>query len=210
MECCIGFGGFPSHSSCKLKAAVVGIPKLLIEIDTKSVVLALANCQYAALSYVWGVLYISQLHHRSLSRGPNGWLLGLNWAEVPQTIKDAMSLCKLLSISFFWVDALCIEEYYRDLFANCNTELSEQMSNIYGGAYLTIVAAAGDDLWAGLPGIRKGSRVALQQSVVVGGMLLASVQTSPGDIMRSTTWNSRAWTCQEGFLSNRFLIFTEH
>lgn len=210
MECCIGFDGSLGHSSCKPKAAVAGIPKLLVEINTKSVVSAPADCQYAALSYVWGAPHISQLHHRNLSRGPNGWLLDPNWAEVPQTIKDAMLLCELLSIPFLWVDVLCIEEYHRDSFASCNTELSEQMSNIYGGAYLTIVAAAGDDSWAGLPGIRKGSRVVLQQSVIVGGMLLASVQTSPRDTMRSTTWNRRAWTCQEGFLSNRLLIFTKH
>jgi hypothetical protein len=198
------------HQSCEPKAALPAIPKLLIEVDTKSVIHASADCQYAALSYVWGPPHISQLRHKDLPRGANGWLLKPSWATVPQTIKDAMSLCVSLSIPFLWVDALCIEEYQRDSSANCNTELSEQMSTIYGAAHLTIVAAAGDDSWAGLPGVRKGSRAVLQQTAVVGSLLLASVQNSPSDIMESTTWNRRAWTCQEGYLSARLLIFTKH
>lgn len=58
--------------------------------------------------------------------------------------------------------------------------------------------------------MRQGSRVSLQQSAVVDGILLANVQTSPRDAINPTSWSRRAGTCQEGFLSNRLLIFTTH
>jgi hypothetical protein len=44
IEDCIGFGGSLGYSTCKPKTAVAGIPKLLIEINTKSVVLPPADC----------------------------------------------------------------------------------------------------------------------------------------------------------------------
>lgn len=147
---CIGCGKWTGHEWCKPKARLPGTPRLVIDIDTKAVVIAEANCQCAALSYVWGPPHVSKLHHGDPSREPQGWPLAPTWARVPQIIKDANALCQLLSIPFLWVAALCIEEFERDLSANCNTALSEQMSNIYGGAHLTIVAAAGDDSWAGL------------------------------------------------------------
>jgi hypothetical protein len=39
-------------------------------------------------------------------------------------------------------------------------------------------------------------------------MALASVLAPPDKAIKSTVWSTRAWTCQENFLSERLLIFT--
>ncbi|KAG0650933.1 hypothetical protein D0Z07_2231 [Hyphodiscus hymeniophilus] len=210
LDSCMGSGDEIRHTDCKPQSTAMGVPSLLIEIASKSIITASPQSKYAALSYVWGSADIPQLHHKDLVRGDHGWSLQDVWERVPQTIKDAILLCEMLSLPFLWVDALCIDEFLRDSFSNGSTELAEQMSVIYGGAQLTIVAAAGDNSWAGLAGVRNGSRSVLQKSVQVEGMTLASVQPSPRDAMRASTWNRRAWTFQEGFLSNRLLIFTEN
>lgn len=101
------------------------------------------------------------------------------------------------------------------------------MAEIYRSAFLTIVAASGEDAEAGLAGLRPGSRSFQQREVVVippdrdqpGLSLLSVCKRIPkhfGEFfdMRdedasNSTWNTRGWTLQERVLSRRNLIFTE-
>ncbi|KAF3002920.1 hypothetical protein E8E13_002872 [Curvularia kusanoi] len=68
------------------------------------------------------------------------------------------------------------------------------MGAIYSRAEITIIAAAGEDPTYGLPGI---SRPFLEYADFFSGNL------------RKSKWASRAWTFQEGFLSQKALFFTE-
>ena len=84
------------------------------------------------------------------------------------------------------------------------------MASIYEGAELTIVAAAGLDANYGLPGVgttlrRPQPKIRLQP----GSMLVSTLQDSRVQIP-SAEWSSRGWTYQEGVLSNRKLVFTDH
>jgi hypothetical protein len=152
--------------------------------------------------------------------------------DIPTTIKDAMHICELLGYRYLWVDALCIDQD--------RTKESGQivsMRSIYACADLTIVAAAGTDSWAGLPGVREGTRglpilkeVARtppgctrpqnmtsmqsrakfhQNTRLVDGFLLGDTPMAFGDILQESCWQSRAWTFQESMLSHRLLVFTE-
>jgi hypothetical protein len=117
--------------------------------------------RYAALSYCWGDAQVPQLRLKDLQElepDRDSWSIGGRWAEVPQTIKDAILLCQLVSIPYLWVDALCILHDRPAQSALCDTHLAQQMCSIYESADLTVVAAAGKDSWAGLPGIRAGTR----------------------------------------------------
>ncbi|KAM6524246.1 hypothetical protein FSOLCH5_004848 [Fusarium solani] len=82
--------------------------------------------KYAALSYVWGP-------------GEEKW---------PQTIKDAMTVTRMMGLKYLWVDRLCIDQN--------NLEekmfLISKMNAIYEGAEVTIINAAGDAR-TGLPGV---------------------------------------------------------
>jgi hypothetical protein len=190
--------------------------------------------QYVALGYVWVNQTNQQLRNTKIG-GVQDRLLqasGLSdiHEDIPTTIKDAMRLCELLEYRLLWVDALCIDQDRRNEHGQIDS-----MRIIYGGADLTIVAAAGTDSWAGLPGVREGTRrlpslresahkppnrllppnvrqvrpTTQQKTRLVDGVLLGDTQLAFHDILQASRWQSRAWTLQESMLSHRLLVFTE-
>lgn len=81
------------------------------------------------------------------------------------------------------------------------------MDRIYGGAFLTLVAADSSNANSGLLGLRSGSRSLRQIHQQVWPELILTISTpSPVDPAGSV-WASRGWTCQEQILSRRLLIF---
>lgn len=160
---------------------------------------------YLALSYVWGrtqVLLLTKENRVSLMLAN-----ALKDHNLPQTISDAMLLTKSLGERYLWVDSLCIVQ---DDNAD-KAEFITQMDLIYSQALLTIVAAAGSDANAGLPGMRNGTRHEQVSYTVKDVPLLCALHSEPNDFehyLSFTTWNSRGWTMQERVLSRRALIFT--
>jgi hypothetical protein len=82
------------------------------------------------------------------------------------------------------------------------------MDAVYSQAQLTIIAAAGSDPTHGLPGVRSRPRLP-QQQLTIGGVTFVQIKYPPRDF-NLHPWASRAWTYQEGLLSRRKLIFTDH
>jgi hypothetical protein len=82
------------------------------------------------------------------------------------------------------------------------------MDYIYSRAELTIVAIAGKDPHYGLPGISSTNRIP-QKHISIGDMELVQIFLYEFDLQGSQ-WASRAWTLQEGVLSRRRLVFTDH
>ena len=82
------------------------------------------------------------------------------------------------------------------------------MNFIYESAYLTIIAAAGEDAEAGLPGVTPDPRGTRQHLESVDGMRLAVAMPTLKQQIAESTWSSRAWTYQEGIMCQRYLIFT--
>lgn len=114
---------------------------------------------YAALSYVWGKdqrLKLRTSNERSLMQ-PGAFDL-----ENPSlTIVDAVDLVvrlSLLGIKHLWVDSLCIVQ---DSDVDKQHQIT-RMGEIYSNAAFTIIAAAGADAEASLPGIRPNSRTVNQ------------------------------------------------
>jgi hypothetical protein len=200
--------------------ASIGCPVWMIDVRKRMLISefheseARAPC-YAALSYVWGGREVRQLKYTAQDgmetrlKSPGG--LGDHWNDIPHTIKDAMVLCERLSIPYLWVDALCLDQ--DSVVPNPGIPKMpnqfDAMSKIYQGAYITIVGAAGQDSWAGLPGIRPGSRQTSWANESVDGTLLGLYRGSSPQVMTNTKWNTRAWAYQEMVLSKRILVFTE-
>jgi hypothetical protein len=218
-----------------------GSPIFMIDITTRNIVPAIVDghvmvTQYAALSYVWGTQTVLQLKNTK-NGGVQERLLqpgGLSdiHEDIPTTIKDAMHLCELLGYRYLWVDALCIDQDRAMEHGKIDS-----MRTIYACADLTIVAAAGTDSWAGLPGVREDTRglpslmevappppgrtrphnMTVMQSRPrfrqitrsVDGILLGNTPMAFRDILQASCWQSRAWTFQESMLSHRMLVFTE-
>ncbi|TVY22956.1 hypothetical protein LHYA1_G008166 [Lachnellula hyalina] len=143
--------------------------------------------KYAALSYVWGTTSAD----------------GESW---PKTVLDAVAVTKELGLQYLWVDRLCINQ-------SDDVEkaaLISRMTTIYQEADITIVAAAGSRASYGLPGIRSTSRKPQPRYYLDSGSLLLSTMPDPRyDIFESCHW-TRGWTYQEGILSRRRIVFTDH
>jgi hypothetical protein len=155
---------------------------------------------YVALSYVWGnkeQSYAATAEEYARLFEP-GALFNLTLSK---TVADAILLVQNLGFRYLWLDALCIRQ---DSDSDKHEQIA-QMGFVYESALFTIIAAAGDDCDAGLPGLRSGTRVQPQQSVQMGNItLLSSFESSP----QLSKWARRGWTFQEELLSARRLIFT--
>jgi hypothetical protein len=81
------------HSKCRLvtKKRVKGLR--LIDCKKRTVVPAQRNCQYAALSYVWG----------NLDTGPSVEH-GILPTNLPRTIEDSILATRLLGYRYLWID----------------------------------------------------------------------------------------------------------
>lgn len=81
-----------------------------------------------------------------------------------------------------------------------------QMDQVYAKASVTIIAAAGENVEMGLPGVSIFPRQP-QQWVDVQNTTLLELHCGEDDLL-SSKWASRGWTYQEGYLSKRRIIFT--
>ena len=82
------------------------------------------------------------------------------------------------------------------------------MDSIYSKAELLVVAAAGSDANAGLPGVGSTPRRISQSIEKITGIQFITAQPSVQLVLRQSVWKSRGWTFQEANLSRRALIFT--
>ncbi|KAM0342636.1 hypothetical protein ACHAPU_009366 [Fusarium lateritium] len=162
-------------------------------------------CEYICLSYVWGTG--SQTQYTTKTRDQLSKPGGLDSANIPQTITDAIEVTKQLGVRYIWVDALCITQDDSDDKAN----IISNMANIYANAVLSIMASTNVNPTDGLPGV--GVPRPNQQHVArIQGITLAIAFQDPrqryADI-EDQLWNTRAWTFQERVLSQRSVYFTD-
>ena len=145
-----------------------------------------------------------------------------------------MEVTREIGVRYLWVDALCIEQDHRIDIAN----QIANMHNMFGSAYVTLVAAQGRSTASGLTGTsnKPRSRNVGQKVVRYAGKPLTreigpgsfyglvarrrkllehgirdstkTMFTSCSDV-RDSKWHTRAWTMQEGLLSERCLIFMD-
>ncbi|KAK3354707.1 heterokaryon incompatibility protein-domain-containing protein [Neurospora tetraspora] len=184
----------------------------LIDTSTKAVVEfrghRLGDIQYVALSCIWGNGHKITPRHDTVTQLQ---LTGSLPVAGPQTVLDAIKFTSDMGIRYLWVDAFCIIQDDE----NDKAAQLQLMAEIYQYALFTIVAAAGNNAQAGLPGISI-PREAVQQKVLVkkaespelAPIWLIST-LAPRDKMREYAWSTRGWTLQEKVLSRRVLTFTD-
>ncbi|CZT13273.1 uncharacterized protein RCO7_05299 [Rhynchosporium graminicola] len=175
--------------------ALVGLSSFrVIDCSTRTITNVPQDCQYIALSYVWGQ---GQPTDQNDNTGDP------SIQSAPKVITDSIEVATLLGFRYIWVDRYCInqsdaEEKHNQI---------KRMDLIYASAQLTIIAVAGDNPSVGLPGVN-GTLRNFQPSCQVGKHRLVSSLITASDSLHGTAWNGRAWTYQEGLLSKRRLIFS--
>jgi len=150
---------------------------------------------YAALSYVWGAA-ASQI------RVTHGAQEGLQ--SYAPTLRDAANLAKTAGLAWLWVDRICIDQANNEEKA----ALIPYMKDIFSGAELTIVAAAGDGAHAGLPGAPDTPRRVEQSfdlSLDAGTVRLLPAAHSFNTLNKASVWHTRGWTFEEYVFSHRLL-----
>lgn len=167
---------------------------LVIDTLSRTVIPYPDNCDYLALSYVWGGVMPAEG--------------ALETRTLPQTIEDAITVTKEMGYRYLWVDALCIDQTQNPN-PQQRAEKEQQlrmMDMIYSSATLTLIAMAGADSNVGLLGVAAPRTPQLTETVA--GLTLFTVPPVLTAEQAVSAWATRAWTLQEEILSRRHLFFT--
>jgi hypothetical protein len=174
------------HPQCKHSDSV-DLPEGFRVIDvTRRCLIEMSQCDFVALSYVWG----EGMDESSVTCKSNIEELevagSLSPARLPQTLEDAMRVCEQLQERYLWIDRLCIiqddtEDKARQIKA---------MDKIFSAARFVIVAAYGDGVNFGLPGISR-PRLITQITIDLPAMTVTNHVRDKLDDM--AVWRTRAW-----------------
>jgi hypothetical protein len=165
--------------------------------------------QYVALSYCWGAAQPEQVKTtRANVRNRHGVI---DQSVFPQTLQDAIEVCRSLDIYYIWIDALCIVQ---DDDEDKALEIAK-MGSIYRGAALTIAAASAasstdgflqdrtfEEAYGNLFRIPYRYR---QDANVINGFIFLSELPIKDEYQEPL--DKRGWTMQEDMLSLRLLRF---
>jgi hypothetical protein len=184
----------------------VDVPGLrVIDVQQGCVISAPPGCHYVALSYVWGRVKQIRLTKETEELLTSPGSVTLESSLLSNVLRDALYFCTLMGRPYLWVDTICIMQ-------DDPTDLATQiahMDNVYLRASFTIVAAAGSDCNAGLPGLRT-ERIPKPQMCVgqVDEIEMVGIHQSYGKLLGESVWNTRGWTFQEQVFSRRAFVFT--
>ena len=165
----------------------------VIDCLTGKIVQATPDCDYLALSYVWG--------STAFSDEGNQDDLNLIDGSAPNLVNDAIVVTKRLGYRYIWIDRYCISQHAEERHSQIN-----QMDLVYSKAQATIIAAASGDPTIGLAGVESKLR-SPSITMKIGDDLYAYVPPDPSREILQSTWNSRGWTHQETILSRRRIFF---
>jgi hypothetical protein len=202
---------------------VADVPLVFIDVVDHCLVPATSAVKYSALSYMWGIVDMSQT---LLANYESCRQMGGLPATLPNTISDAIALVRALGERYLWVDALYIVQDD----AEHKARGIAHMDVVYNKAFATVVAMHGASADVGLPGARSGTRPPqrIETLVVEAGSRDLDYDPDGGDsnekvtlhlvatppplhfALEASRWDTHGRTFQERLLSRRCLYFSEH
>lgn len=163
----------------------------VIDTATRRILPAPIECEYVAVSYVWGE---STCQGQELPS--NSWLP----FPAPLMIEDAISSTRTLGFRYLRVDKYCIDQNSHSL----KDSMIQNMDRIYMSATLTLVDATGSSSHDGLASVSPIRHP--PKGFHIHGQELSVIFNIRSEVHRSK-WNNRGWTYQEAILSRRRLVF---
>ncbi len=159
--------------------------------------------KYAILSYVWGP---EEDNLRTLTSNIDQMHASIPSSSLPLTLQHIFQLVKLLSLSYLWVDALCI---IQDCDLDKSTEIAN-MASTYINAFLQIAATSSPGARHGLFAPADNGQLTIDEHhdimKVCRSLRQRDWDTTLYDHYRLLT---RGWTFQERILARRCVHFTE-
>jgi hypothetical protein len=183
------------EESCGVFPGREMFPIDVIDCKTKQICVAPTDCEYTALSYVWGNTPEEEIdaQYSRTNALPS---------TLPNTIEDAITATLKLGFNYLWIDRYCIDQFDEEK----KQMHIQQMDLIFSNAQITLVAAIGDDPTTGLPGVSKLQRTS-QLRITIRNKTYVTVPADPHARRPTTTWYTRGWTYQEAILSRRRIHF---
>ena len=154
------------------------------------VVKGFTTCRYLALSYKLGGVSVLQAKTQTISDLQKPGSLRRLRDSLSNTVRDAMDLTKDIGQRYLWVDQLCT---IQDDLAKKQAAINS-MSGVYAFAFLTIIAADGNDAHAGLRGYGSRPRGCEQMAYEIGSGLKLLLVPDLVEILAALPYESRAWT----------------
>jgi hypothetical protein len=175
--------------------------------------------KYASLSHRWGQ---GTKPLTSTTKNINSNCSQIRFNELPVAFQDEVRICRRLSISYLWIDSLCIVQDSAEDWV----EEASKMADLYAEAFITIALSSAWDshhpiLTAGprVPHVRLAGQLS---HVYLRGMEDENLEQFWGDTVegkdctrsfaattgRLAPLGSRAWAYQDRLLSRRVLYFT--
>ncbi|KAJ2986969.1 hypothetical protein NUW58_g4771 [Xylaria curta] len=161
---------------------------------------------FAALSYCWGGDQPYKTTRVRMQAGD----VPLEWCRLPRSLQDAVKITAALGLQCLWADSLCI---IQDDDEDKALQIAD-MARIYSQATVTIIASRASRAVDGFLGeidLASQTKLAVRLRFrcpddhrTVGSAYLTHIE---GSRDRSEPIDSRAWTLQERYLSNRVLEF---
>lgn len=203
-----------NHHSCG-KSRAGFYPKRLLDLggdrvrlfETKSV----KNFKgpYVCLSHRWGS---SGNRLTSTVVNIHNHMNGIPWEGIPRTFQDAIAVCKHMSVSYLWIDTVCILQEYDGMSDEdakiTKTDFAAEnsaMARIYQNSYLTICASISTNMDSGIFPTKYDHRIKVTaddgHEAGLRIRVVHSHETPPTDL------ETRGWTYQEYVLPPRILEF---
>ncbi|KAL5318987.1 hypothetical protein ACEPPN_014055 [Leptodophora sp. 'Broadleaf-Isolate-01'] len=201
-----------NHKSCQQGDAL--LPKRVLDIGPiDGSVIKLFETRsgqtgkYAALSHCWGDVHIP----RTVMDNFRNRLSGIDWDELTQVFKDAVTLARMFDVPYLWIDSLCIIQE-GDGGNDWHTE-ARKMGSYYSNAYFTISSASAPDgsypfLTDRDPKLLPATFKLFEHdpdSPTVCTRLIPRREEKRSDLFGRIS--TRAWCWQENVLSTRVLHF---
>jgi hypothetical protein len=162
-----------------------------------------SGCRYVALSYVWGTVQMLHTTRENLFTLMQEGALDRMRNELPRVVQDAINLVSLLGERYLWVDAISIVQ---DDPVWKHQQIS-QMDLIYSNSILTIIGMSTTNANDTLSGIPPHAR--LPTLAQLQGLVVTRPTSSLEDALRSSVYDTRAWTLQEKVLATRCLFVSD-
>lgn len=186
-----------THPDCNASGSLELDDFYVMDCEHRKLVICPPGRPYVTLSYVWGSepAEILEQDHDKQAGLPE---------MLPRLIEDAVQVTLSLGYQYLWVDRYCIPQGDEAVKAS----LIQNMDKIYAESSVTIIASASNEPSDGLVGI-SAPRTDLPVSLRMENLHLSQLITNLADEVEKSLWNTRGWTYQEGFLSNKRLLFTK-
>ena len=172
-----------------------------------------SSVDYAAVSYSWGTQILTPDDRPVISKGQTTPLNirprhdSLSISDLPSTLQDAVTLCRLVGLSYVWIDSLCIIQEEKGMSDFLHE--APRMNEYYGNARFTIAVCCNDKATLPMLAPRPAFVYPIQDCRL--SLLYLNVRDIPlKDMLSQSPLSKRAWTLQEEHLSPRILFWASN